>query len=474
MFQDHLRRIPIATTLHALTNGRYALLAASISILLAPTLTIISSGLFTVQPVPLVFALNEARVVDWFNTTGTPESSEDSNAGLVASTIVQGNMSYPAWTYDELALPLIALSSNESAAGMNNGTVSVKTPALRGQAGCTVVPEDLIFSLTVTTGNGMQINISSPTGCGNAGIIGQDSVYISDSFSIPTTGYFGWTLDLPVQGPICAPLAIFYGQMVNNKTKHFTALLCTPSLERLEVNATLNVPDLAIAAPPQILANSASYFSSWYPSFVSMDFQTINVSSSTNTFDNFIDAIVWGKDGIPVAELTDPSRLIDGVTHVLRQLVAQTLNTDFRSSIAALPKNQTDIPDKLQATYTSPNRTRLVQSTLSTRLLQGVLAALLLCAIVVFLLIDMRKVLPKQIGSVAAVASLLAGSRLLDEKEGLIPPGAEWWSDKEWKQRGVWEQEAFRMGWWDAAGGNGSGIDGRDFRIDVRPREAQI
>lgn len=287
MFQDHLRRIPIGTTFHALRNGRYALLAASISILLAPTLTIISSGLFTVQPVPLVSTLNDVRLTDWFNTTGTTGSTEDTRAGLVASMIVQGNMSFPEWTYDELALPKIELSSSGAAAGLN-GTVVVKTPALRGQAGCTVVPKEMYFSVDVQSGSTLLLNISSPTGCGNAGLIGQGDVYISETLYVPTTGYFGTTLDLPVGGPNCPSLAIFYGEMVNNKTKHITTLLCRPSIERLEVNATFNVPDLSIAASPIVIPDTASHFSSWYPTFMSLDFQTINVSSSINLFDSFV------------------------------------------------------------------------------------------------------------------------------------------------------------------------------------------
>ena len=288
MLQDHLRRIPIATTFHALSHRKYALLAASISILLAPTLTIISSGLFTVQPVPLISTIDDVRVINWFNTTGPMEITEGSSAGLATSMIVQGNMSYPAWTYDELALPRIQLSSNSSSTFMNNGTIVVKTPALRGQVDCTVVPKDLVFSADITNGPTLQINISTPTGCGNGGLIGQGNTYLSYNMYVPITGYFGTTLDLPVSGSSCPPLAIFYGQMVNNQTKHFNTLLCTPSIERLEVNATFNLPDLSIVSPPRILPDTSSHFSSWYPSFMSMDFQTINVSSSTNLFDNFV------------------------------------------------------------------------------------------------------------------------------------------------------------------------------------------
>lgn len=288
MFQDHLRRIPIATTWHALKNGRYALLAASISILLAPTLTIISSGLFTVQPVPLVSTLNDVHLTDWFNTTGSLGSDEDTTAGLVASMIVQGNMSYPKWTYDELVLPRLELSSDGSTAGLNNGTLVVKTPALRGQAGCTVVPEDQYFSAEVVSGPYISVNISAANGCGNSGTIANGGLYYSQNVGVPTTGYFGFMLDLPVNGLKCASFMLFYGQMVNNKTQHLTTLLCRPSIERLELNTTFNIPDFSISLPPEVLPDTVEHFSSWYPNFMTYDFQMVNVSGSSTLFDTFV------------------------------------------------------------------------------------------------------------------------------------------------------------------------------------------
>jgi hypothetical protein len=37
-----------------------------------------------------------------------------------------------------------------------------------------------------------------------------------------------------------------------------------------------------------------------------------------------IDAVVWGKDGIPASELVDPTTLISGVTHLTRQLIVSS------------------------------------------------------------------------------------------------------------------------------------------------------
>jgi len=106
------------------------------------------------------------------------------------------------------------------------------------------------------------------------------------------------------------------------------------------------------------------------------------------------------------------------------------------------------VPGNLQATYTDPHYFRLIQSPLSTHLLVGVLGVLLLFAITILISVDMRHVLPKPMGSIASVASLLAGSRLVDPKSFLVPKGSEFWSDSDWEKSGVWKGELFRMGWW--------------------------
>jgi hypothetical protein len=72
-----------------------------------------------------------------------------------------------------------------------------------------------------------------------------------------------------------------------------------------------------------------------------------------------------------------------------------------------------------------------------------------------------RKVVLKNPHSIAAVGSLLADSRLLSR--GFIPPGAEWWSDKEMIRNGLFAGLSLRMGWFD----DGFGEPGRRFGIDI-------
>jgi hypothetical protein len=125
--------------------------------------------------------------------------------------------------------------------------------------------------------------------------------------------------------------------------------------------------------------------------------------------------------------------------------------------------------------------------TRTTYILAGVVGALLLCALVVLITVDVRNVLPKPIGSFAAEASLLAGSRIVDSRSGIVLPGSEYWSDEDREKSGVWHGEKYRMGWWDeqhdlihpkSREGRGLNRLGRldgfgltgSFRIDARPK----
>lgn len=91
-----------------------------------------------------------------------------------------------------------------------------------------------------------------------------------------------------------------------------------------------------------------------------------------------------------------------------------------------------------------------------------------ICAAVTFLLGHTKNVLPKNPRSIAAMASLLAGSHLLDES--IITPGSEWLTDEEWKERGLFEGMQFSMGWWmqDEEGPEGEQSDSEHWSGEAR------
>ncbi|KAH0847288.1 hypothetical protein AYO21_07323 [Fonsecaea monophora] len=464
-----LRHISLHATYNGLRHSRFALTAASVSAVLAPLLTIIVSGLFTTKATSQDISV-QVDALDWFNTTTLAITSTN-----VPLLVIEGNMSYPQWTYSEVAMPQLRLKGDNA----NNllgqsGTISVDTPAIRGATTCNIVPQDRIVNTTLSSGF-LSSNISTPDGCGNTGSIDSAYIWLSSSMQVPvnTSGYFGSTLVLGFLDT-CPTLALYYGHVTDNQIDDFIPVLCTQYLERVQVNATFNLPDFSISSDPVVHPGSALKFSDYYTGFPTL--QVLNITSTADELDETFNAMVYGKDGTPTSELLDGSKLIASYTHLYRQYMAQVVNTFLRADFSTLSNNETEtVVNPLQAAYVNPRHFRLVQSPLSTHLLVGVVGVLLICALVVFITNDMRNVLPKPIGSIAAVASLLAGSRIVDPKSGMVPPGSEYWSDEEWEKKGIWQSEMFRMGWWNkfqqpVDSWSGKGLD----KTTVRLRDRQF
>ena len=486
-----LRLVSVQATYNGLKHSKFALTAASFSAVLAPFLTIIVSGLFTtkatLQGIPA-----GAEALNWFNTTTLVDTSTN-----VPLLVIEGNMSYPQWTFGELAIPRLNLvGDNLDQLVAQGGSLSVNTPAIRGGVHCDVVPKDRIINNTISNGF-MSSNISTPGGCGNSAFEDGPNLWLGSNMQVPvdTGGYFGSSLVLGFADN-CPTLALYYGHVTNNKIDDFTAILCTQYLERVQANVTFDLPEFSISTEPVVQANSATNFSSFYTGFPTL--QVLNVNSTDDVLDDTVNALVYGKDGVPTEELLDADTLIASYTHLYRQYMAQVVNIYLRADFSTLSSNASEtVVNPLQATYTNPRHYRLIQSSLSTHALVGVVGALLVCALVVFMTVDMRNVLPKPIGTIAAAASLLAGSRIVDPRFGMVPAGSEYWSDEKWEKSGVWQSERFRMGWWNkfqepadtgkrlpstrgpTRGGEDKSHEVGDgeivelpgsFRIDVRPR----
>jgi hypothetical protein len=75
---------------------------------------------------------------------------------------------------------------------------------------------------------------------------------------------------------------------------------------------------------------------------------------------------------------------------------------------------------------------------------------MVLCAVVSLVFMQTKRVLPKCPSSIAAIASLVHGSKMVDPN--LIPEGSEWCNDNDLKSRGVFAGQTFTMGWWSREG----------------------
>jgi hypothetical protein len=128
--------------------------------------------------------------------------------------------------------------------------------------------------------------------------------------------------------------------------------------------------------------------------------------------DAFFHFLISGKYGLPIEDLgaADQSeKVINAIKRQIRLITAQQFNYFSRRT-----SNETTSRARLVGNITMPNRLRLVQDATSTRILEGILAAMLVLGILGSVLMNTDHVLPKNPCSIAAVASLLADSDLID------------------------------------------------------------
>lgn len=226
----------------------------------------------------------------------------------------------------------------------------------------------------------------------------------------------------------------------------------------------VTIPDLVVdvSQPPQTVENSTVYYSDDSAGLISgalssgptgVLFQTINITGSTDELADVFQAMCYGENGIPVEELRNTTTLKNALQSVIGVLTAQTI------SIQARPPAK-DIHGSLPAlngTIEGLQRVRLEQNMISTRILDAVLGAMFLCAVLAYLFVDSRQILADSPGSIAGVASLLAGSQIITRTT--VPEGAEWWSDGESRRKRLFAGSIFSLGWWGQGETKRYGID---------------
>lgn len=119
-------------------------------------LTIVVSGLYVFNAAP-----GSSNVVihqlDQFNFNWPSSLNNDSNTGTTIATIENSTLSYPKFTYDELAFPTIRLSDQNE---LLQSVLQVQLPATRATLNCTVIPSQDITVSTSTSGSDGHANFT--------------------------------------------------------------------------------------------------------------------------------------------------------------------------------------------------------------------------------------------------------------------------------------------------------------------------
>ena len=512
LFPNLLGRMPIHVLVNAVRFRYVPVFFSSTAAILGSFLTIIVSGLFTIESVPQSTNSTVSRVDSFSRAWNT--TAGDNLAGQSFNLLEWGNSTYPALTYGELAFPQISWPSN--VLPLENSTsqlpVTLSLPATRANLQCTIIPAENIsvtYDSSSTTGGGPQwsLNIEAngqmPRDCQWHNATGTLTSSIDLAFSIdsvPQTGeYYSSDMislspdpvgcsGLPLSTfcpylntPDCPSLAFFFGRFRYNHPhdSEVTAYTCIQTLETVQTDTTFIETSMEVdqAQPPVVDETSAkhqqfisynidSFVLDWSTPFDNQDLFSHLSDKSTTYVDtsHFFGAVIAGPQGTPEAELVgiaNQATLLNATTRVYQKYMAQAISANMRQNFSAAesaqPANQ--FPASIQAS----SQRRLIVNRASKIALQVILSSMCACAILAFSLGNMSHTLPHSPCTIAGVMSLLAGSELCSPNSGVLPAGAQWMSNKELQK--ALQSYSFSLGWWRPSGADGAA--GRRFGIDV-------
>lgn len=473
ILENQLRKIAIYGIFDTLRKKQWALAAATTSLLPAGVTPIVVSGLYTANTSWPTSPMNLTQTTRW-NLSDT-NSVEETQAGKyyqptdfttdnVPGLILHLNLSYPQWTYHDLAFPQFTLTTTTTNNNNNTdqalppeaealGYINARLPALRSHLTCAPDPTNggCVFDKSI-----MSLECDRDEACFvSMGIVPSSQSGGQYFFLRSTRQANGET---PAN---CPTHAMLYGQWNADGTAaaEFHYITCNAFIEEVDVDLRLQVPSFSLDqdSPPKVVPGSARRDiptnRSSFPGLEDMGEYLFNVDPTPydrTGGDTLLQAAVSGVGGVPNAQLlSQPETLIDRVNDIWGITLAQLFNTGNRESFSAplnrswavLPMSTT--PPVYEGVF-HDGRRYLVQSEISTRILDGILAGMVLCALISLGLMQTKKVLPKNPCSIAAVASFLDGARML--RTDVIPREAQWCGDE--GLRSIFEGRRFTMGWW--------------------------
>ena len=503
LIRNSFGQLPLLTIVDAIRDQRFFVALASLAATIGSFLTIIASGLYVAETVPLS-TNTTITTADYFGTYWNSSSGESSIAGTTYGLIEHENASYPSYTHKQLAFPSFGLASLPQTDGSMNTSMQLTLPARRASLNCTVAPKENITFQTMAQGTSTGyvyytnyvFTFGVPASCPEFRNLSDDVVSsISFDYSIDWSfpndtnliypygavpNYFDFNVDGALDAnytpntigaasnaPGCPSLAFLLGRFEQQhiSAENVTAMLCVQGLEEVDALTTVALPDMTIdtSNPPVVDEASArwvvaeDYIGTFYGQ--GLTFRSYNEDPGFALEGGaFFQTVMYGTDGVPFDELVgeaNQERLVEAVTDVYRKYMAQVISENMRvpysEGDAAAPSYAAYLPD-------ARDQVRLVQNSTSKIVLQVLLGVMVACALVVYASSwGLRRLLPRCPWSMAGVMALLADGEVVSGRRRVMPVGAEFMGDKELE--GKLEGWVFGLGWWEGKGGKRYGID---------------
>ncbi|KEF51769.1 uncharacterized protein A1O9_12106 [Exophiala aquamarina CBS 119918] len=366
-----LDRTPPMMIYQAIRRHQWGYSLTTLASVVGSALTIVISGLYTVENIPRSDSVSLITQDSW-NMSFHQGLSTDNGTALVSSLIESANLSYPAFTFDELVFPNMALnSSNNALKRGGSGLVGAKVPALRAELDCTDIPFNLMnYSFSWNSHYGFsQISFSGhiplPDNCQLGSAYGNES-FVSMSMAgggwwskdDSNVSYVGQVLDLhvgawpgednhiiyeetgdsaapnqPDNPPGCPSVLIFYGFLdgTNSTNNVWRSMLCDQKVQKLITDITLSLPELKISTehPPVVDESTMEYLSSGPNGETSFWWRTEpGISSSFRILNNsVVDPLLLEYDDV-VPSSTVVSSFFRGAMYGMTPFPLETLQQD--------------------------------------------------------------------------------------------------------------------------------------------------
>lgn len=507
ILHDPAHQVSLMAVVYAAWKRHFALLWTTLPGLLAPMLTIIGSGLYTVAPVPWAYDV-ELGLKDWFR----PESravdvwnsvvGDTEDAWTMFTSTQFCNISYPKWTHGEYALASFGADNLHSHDGNDTSLyITARVPATRVNFNCSLI--DHYANGTYLKDHSSTLRWLSvdprPLGCHatpelnlTAGkrdlyLVPEGSVYggyhlalLEDQYAEVVCQGDSYCLDneAPDMAPsiqVCGDERQHYFFGLGYEEEALPVLHCVPYVEALWVNATFNLPDLSLVTDVPVVPDRHSAV------FLS-DSTSMTALGRVDWWD-VVAAMVNGSSG--VGKLTGlPSNpdsnntlhQIAALESTLAEYFAQVLHLFYRQPVpdtydSALSAGQYLLSgggrgQPINGTVTDRTRLRLIQNAVSTRILEGLLAVMGACLVASTALGRGARVIPRDPGSVASRMAYFAGGEVWRR----VPVGADRWTDEQIRKHGLGVSKGrLLLGWWGGDGREVSeeGARGQRFAVDV-------
>lgn len=495
LLNNQLSRLTIQSLFSSVTRKQWDFMAISIAMLVSPLLTIVVSNLYAPQLVEYTLAVNLTQVSNFdpgfydalaisVNTTTTNSFSRltliDEGTSFMVSMLNGYNVTDPPWTYGPLAFNQVRLQAGEAELPQNSN-LTVRILAVRASMNCTaILSENLNTTFTDENREGWSpVVVDWNTSSLNTQCISNNiTIYIPPDPGMVIANAT-WLPHYENQPDDCPQLMVVYGLPNNRSSSGLQALSCTVPVEQVQVDTTFSLPDYTIlAAVPD--ENTATTFIGLGNAYA-QDFWGIGPSilfagklnSSDNPYasgfivDNayvdytFKTLFEWmpllSTEDLavtPASRITSSRKISSALSVWAGKIHAQYINLGGRVPVTNSSSHQPLLSGKIY----QPGRFRLQQNSIPTYVLQAILLTIALSYAFSLCSMRIRRILPANPCSIAASASLLAGTKMLKR----IPPRAEFLKrDSDLARLGGLDDQTFSLGWWEEYSGRGK------FRIDV-------